>query len=543
MKPLASNTLLQNRYLIVHLIGRGGMGEVYLAIDQRLGNAVALKRTAFFDNELLGNAFEREARTLARLRHNALPKVSDHFVEDGNQYLVMEYIAGDDLSKRLETSNKPFPVDWVMFWADRLLDALDYLHSNEPPIIHRDIKPQNLKLTEDNQIVLLDFGLSKNSADVASRASTTGSVIGYTPQYAPIEQIRGTGTNPRSDIYSLSSTLYQLLTNTVPPDALTRAEIILSEKPDPLLLASELNPQIAPAISAILLKGMAVTQDRRFSAASEMQRELREAFAQHGEVEKPAQMASSNPPFLQSPAESALKTTVVSNAGSSNSQAKFQSKANAASAGEARFSDKNISDALTSKPADDSQFARISNGESNGGAFTTSIPNRQNNQLSENKTSDFPAAMENEKPIKKKSALFFAGAGALVCLFAAAGFGFYIFNRTGVKTTAPAFDAVVISPPPPAGQPNAPTKPSETDSISTNEIIVTTDAKTADSTEEKSEQKPAADASAAKTVQPSSARTNQKPAQPSPESKNAKPAAKAAPKPERQPTPLPRILP
>ncbi|MBA4185786.1 MAG: serine/threonine protein kinase, partial [Acidobacteria bacterium] len=163
MKPISPNTLIQNRYLIIHLIGKGGMGEVYLAVDQRLGSAIALKRTFFSDDATLGNAFEREARTLARLRHPVLPKVSDHFTEEGTQYLVMDHIAGEDISKRLESMQKPFPISWVLFWADQLLDALTYLHTNEPPIIHRDIKPQNLKLTDENHIVLLDFGLSKNT--------------------------------------------------------------------------------------------------------------------------------------------------------------------------------------------------------------------------------------------------------------------------------------------------------------------------------------------------------------------------------------------
>ena len=282
MKPLSPNTLLQNRYLIVHLIGRGGMGEVYLAIDQRLGSAVALKRTSFSDDALLGSAFEREAKTLARLRHSALPKVSDHFIEDDNQYLIMEFIAGDDLAKRLETLQKPFPLPWVMFWADGLLDALNYLHSNEPPIIHRDIKPQNLKLTEENSIVLLDFGLSKNTLDAVSQfsATTTGSsVVGYTPHYAPLEQVRGTGTNARSDIYSLSATLYQLLTNIIPPDALTRAEAILGEMPDPLQPINESNTEVSPAISEIILKGMEISRDKRFASARQMQAALRDAHS------------------------------------------------------------------------------------------------------------------------------------------------------------------------------------------------------------------------------------------------------------------------
>jgi len=278
MRLLAQNTLLQNRYLTVHLIGKGGMGEVYLAIDQRLGSAVALKRTSFSDEETLGNAFEREARTLARLRHPVLPKVSDHFIENDTQYLVMEHIAGEDIAERLKSNNKPFPLSWVLFWADQLLDALTYLHSHEPPILHRDIKPQNLKLTTENHIVLLDFGLSKNNTG-ETKITTYGSIVGYTPHYAPMEQIRGTGTDARSDIYSLSATLFQILTNTVPPDSLTRADVLLNDLPDPLKLICEINTEVSRAVSEVISTGMSVSQEKRFVSAREMQKALREAHA------------------------------------------------------------------------------------------------------------------------------------------------------------------------------------------------------------------------------------------------------------------------
>lgn len=280
MKALAPNTLIQNRYLIVQLIGKGGMGEVYLAVDQRLGSAVALKRTFFAEDEMLGNAFEREARILARLRHPVLPKVSDHFAENGEQYLVMEHISGDDLSKRLEVAQKPFPASWVLFWADQLLDALSYLHSHEPPIIHRDIKPQNLKLTDENHIVLLDFGLSKSSTGNTNLASgqSSGSVVGYTPHYAPMEQIRGTGTDARSDLYSLSATLYQLMTNVVPSDALSRADSLLNGMADPIRKISDITPEISPDVSAVILHGMEVSQDKRYGSAREMQKALRRAY-------------------------------------------------------------------------------------------------------------------------------------------------------------------------------------------------------------------------------------------------------------------------
>ena len=313
MKPLAANTLLQNRYLIVHLIGRGGMGDVYLAIDQRLGSAVALKRTFFSGDETLADAFEREARTLARLRHNVLPKVSDHFTEDDTQYLIMEHIAGDDLAKRLEVSGKPFPVGWVLFWADQLLDALAYLHSQEPPVLHRDIKPQNLKLTDENSVVLLDFGLSKNTIiENRTAAATTGSVVGYTPHFAPMEQIRGTGTSPRSDIYSLSATLYQLLTNVVPPETLIRAEDLLSGKPDPIEPINVINNEVSQAVSDIILKGMAVSQEHRFSGAREMQKALRDVFAQTQNInsEQNDVFVAQNPNSLSGISQPQLKTNV-----------------------------------------------------------------------------------------------------------------------------------------------------------------------------------------------------------------------------------------
>lgn len=281
MKPLAQNSMIQNRYLIVQLIGKGGMGEVYLAIDQRLGSAVALKRTFFKGDETMGNAFEREARILARLRHPVLPKVIDHFSENGDQFLVMEHISGDDLHKRLESANKPFPMNWVMFWADQALDALNYLHSHEPPIIHRDIKPQNLKLTDENHIVLLDFGLSKDFDSVNTGGSSgVGSIVGYSPGFAPMEQVRGTGTDGRSDIYSLSATLYQFMTNTAPPDALARADAMLGGSEDPLTALNLLNRDVSPAISDVILKGMALRQDDRYQTAAEMQKALRKAFNQ-----------------------------------------------------------------------------------------------------------------------------------------------------------------------------------------------------------------------------------------------------------------------
>src|SRR5262249_1642922 len=154
------------------------------------------------------------------------------------EFLVMAFVAGDDLGDLLVRHGRPFPPDQVLRWGDHLLQILEYLHSQDPPVVHRDIKPQNLKLTPRGDVVLLDFGLAKGlpaqQADQpGSSGPATGSVFGYTRTYAPLEQIRGEGTEPRSDLYSLGATLHHLLTGAFPPDALVRADAVLARQPDP----------------------------------------------------------------------------------------------------------------------------------------------------------------------------------------------------------------------------------------------------------------------------------------------------------------------
>lgn len=270
---LAPDTILQDRYRILRQLGQGGMGAVYEAIDQRLDTTVALKEALFAD-ETLRKQFEREARLLARLQHPALPRVSDHFAEGEGAFLVMQYIAGDDLAEMITRRRGPFPVDQVLLWADQLLDALDYLHTQDPQIIHRDIKPQNLKLSSRGQIILLDFGLAKGQLSDASRVTTSASIFGYTPNYAPLEQVQGLGTDPRSDIYALGATLYHLLTGIKPPDALTRAAALVNGQPDPLQLAHEVNPAVSPQISAVLQRAMAQNREQRFATAAAMRTDL-----------------------------------------------------------------------------------------------------------------------------------------------------------------------------------------------------------------------------------------------------------------------------
>src|SRR5437763_12217566 len=272
---IAPGTILQNRYAVERQIGEGGRGAVYVATDRRFGSTVALKET-FFDDTNLRKAFEREARLLNHLRHAALPRVSDHFNEGEGQFLVMACAPGEALSEMLTRRATPFPAPQVLAWADQLLDALDYLHTQTPAVIHRDIKPQNLKLLPRNQIVLLDFGLAKGTP-LQTRVTASGSVFGYSFNYAPIEQMQGTGTDPRSDLYSLGATLYHLLTGATPPDALTRATAVLSGDPDPLRPASDVNADVHAEVGEVLARAMSQSAARRFASAEEMRAALREA--------------------------------------------------------------------------------------------------------------------------------------------------------------------------------------------------------------------------------------------------------------------------
>jgi serine/threonine protein kinase/sugar lactone lactonase YvrE len=272
---LTPGTILQGRYRVERQLARGGMGTVYEATDERLDAVVALKETSFAEDDLR-KAFEREARLLARLEHPALPRVSDHFTEGEGQFLVMQFVAGPDIEEmRRRREGGSFPPAQVLAWADQLLDALEYLHSQQPPVIHRDIKPQNLKLGARGQVILLDFGLAKGYSTQTSPLAA--SVVGYTPAYAPLEQIQGAGTDERSDLYSLAATLYHLLTGATPPNALARADAVLNEQPDPLRPADELSADVSSEVAAVLRQAMALRRDQRLSSAAAMRRALREA--------------------------------------------------------------------------------------------------------------------------------------------------------------------------------------------------------------------------------------------------------------------------
>lgn len=310
---LSPNTILRDRYRIINQLGHGGMGAVYQAMDENLSCVVAVKET-FATNDEQRRAFRREAELLANLSHAALPRVMDHFTHGDGQFLVMQFVPGHDLAELLELREQPFPVGKVLGWADQLLDALEELHSSKPPVIHRDIKPANLKVTPKGKVLLLDFGLAKGFAGQMSTAEAEShgkSVYGYTPHYAPLEQIRGAGTDPRSDLYSLAATLWTLLTSKVPPDALSRVAEKEDGNADPLRSAHEINPEVPEPLSKLLGRAMSLNRNQRPGTASEFRNALRDgAHTQFERATLPLPRASAPEPTPTPPSLPPLEPTV-----------------------------------------------------------------------------------------------------------------------------------------------------------------------------------------------------------------------------------------
>jgi hypothetical protein len=279
MRP---GVLLQGRYLLVGALGGGGQGTVFEAVDRRLGIRVAVKHSAEA-REDLWRAFEREARFLASLRHPSLPIVSDHFVEADGQYLVLELVPGEDLAARLRRLDRPATPDETRVWADQLLDALEYLHGQSPPIVHRDIKPGNLRIRTDGRLMLLDFGIAKGQPMQDARDGPLASLRGYSASYAPVEQILGRGTDPRSDLYAVGATLYYVLTRQPPADATVR-EQRRARTGDPLRPITAYAPTVPPELARAIHRALELEPAARFQSAAEMRRALRSAAGPRGGV-------------------------------------------------------------------------------------------------------------------------------------------------------------------------------------------------------------------------------------------------------------------
>jgi len=303
-QALNPTTLLRDRYEILGLIGQGGMGAVYRAADRRLpGRLCAVKEIwppPGISAEALTQAreqFLREASTLARLDHPNLPKVSDFFTMDPTDqrrpfedqgsdmdappslatsldYLVMDYVPGQDLHQLVQDAcreSKFLGEPEVLGWMLQLCDALTYLHGQDPPVLHRDVKPGNIKLTPDGRIKLVDFGLVKPLDREDPKTLTGLRGIGSLP-YTPIEQYAGElgHTDTRSDLYGLGATLYHLMTGRPPASAQDRFL-----DPETLLPPRQINPAISPATEQAILAAMALHPKERPESVAAWSKMLR----------------------------------------------------------------------------------------------------------------------------------------------------------------------------------------------------------------------------------------------------------------------------
>src|SRR5258707_1514975 len=213
---LTSRTLLHKRYVIMRTIGHGGMAAVYQAKDLKHDTTCAIKEMSLssvpsYEHAQAIQNFLAEATILSRLNHPNLPVFTDFFTEDSRHFLVMEYIEGDTLEALLEHNDGSFSERRVLGWARQLCDVLEYLHSQQPPVIFRDMKPCNIMLTRTGRIKLIDFGIARLFRHSGSQDTQ---LLG-TPGFAPPEQYGSAQTDVRSDIYSLAMTLFHLLTNTI----------------------------------------------------------------------------------------------------------------------------------------------------------------------------------------------------------------------------------------------------------------------------------------------------------------------------------------
>lgn len=258
--------VLQGRYELRRRLGAGGMGSVYLATDRRLATAQwAVKEmsdmaiTSPLERQQAQEAFRQEAELLAKLNHPYLPRVTDHFEENGRHYLVMEFVPGENLSDYANRVGLPRPLHEVLRWTAQICEVLAYLHAQQPSIIFRDLKPTNVMITPDGTIKLVDFGIARLFKPGKERDTQAFGTPGYS---APEQYGRGQ-TDPRSDIYSLGVLMHHLLTGHDP-----------STTPFRLPPVNQLNPSVPPYIAAAIARATDNDPAKRFASVIELQQAL-----------------------------------------------------------------------------------------------------------------------------------------------------------------------------------------------------------------------------------------------------------------------------
>ncbi len=260
MSLTVERTVLQKRYKILKVLGSGGICTVYLAQDLLLPKVWAIKE---FSNQNLASEekikiesqFNKEAEILSSLNHPGLPEIADFFSENENKYIVMEFFEGETLEDIIKKENRPLEEEKVRLWALQICEILDYLHSHKPCIIHRDIKPQNLIVTKENEIKFIDFGIAR----IFNPVKKQDTIFMGTPGFASPEQFGQGQTDPRSDIFSLGATLHYLLSNHDPGN-------------NPFMFAplSIYKPDISKDMEEVIIKSLEIEPSHRFSSVKEI---------------------------------------------------------------------------------------------------------------------------------------------------------------------------------------------------------------------------------------------------------------------------------
>src|SRR5256712_5073654 len=268
-RSLTPGSRLQGgRYILKKMLGQGGMGTAVLATDIRLDSKSVVIKELLSDNtdparmqEDVRN-FKREVATLAHLDHPLIPNVTDHFQEGSRYFMVQEYVEGENLEERMDRVNQPMKEREALGYASELLDILDYLAQETPPIVHRDIKPANIIIgTKDKRAHLVDFGIAR--ADVARNTQRKQTSALGTPDYAPPEHYQG-NADPRSDLYALAATLHHLLTNRDPRN----------HPPFTYPPVRTQNLQLSSEIERVLTKALNNDINQRYQSAAAMKREV-----------------------------------------------------------------------------------------------------------------------------------------------------------------------------------------------------------------------------------------------------------------------------
>lgn len=279
LKPLPEGTILNNRYEIIRKIGGGGMGAVYLASDNNLGGVLRAVKEMVQSHieedqqEKAVNDFKRESMILSTLDHPSIPTIYDYFfdAEEGRFYLVMKYISGGDLASKLRSAPEG-KIDelTVTEWAIQITDVLNYLHNQPSTIVYRDLKPSNIMLDGNTgRVMLIDFGIARSITQKEEKGVTAVGTMGY----APPELFSG-NVEPRSDIYSLGSTMFHLLTGADPQ---SNPLLIFDFQKNPR--PRQINPRLTDQIERILMRAVEYNAESRFSSAAEMKAVLEEHLA------------------------------------------------------------------------------------------------------------------------------------------------------------------------------------------------------------------------------------------------------------------------